>query len=204
MAPRSTTDAPTAYQTALLEAAAARAAQKAITPQQTAVQMAAAAVVAAAVVARAADVQAQRRAVQPLGRMIVDAGHALGIAAQRGGLARAGGHRQRARLPVAGDAVAVTPGMDQRQRLQRHRPQAACIGQAELGLDLVHAAGQTAQRLAAVAPRGRPAELLRLQQHHLPATLRQLQRGRQSGQAAADDRHLGADLALQRAVVLSA
>lgn len=43
MAPRSTTDAPTAYQTALLEAAAARAAQKAITPQQTAVQMAAAA-----------------------------------------------------------------------------------------------------------------------------------------------------------------
>ena len=51
---------------------------------------------------------------------------------------------------------------------------------------------------AAVAPRGAPRHPARLQHDHALAALDQAQRRRQPRQAAADDAHVGLDLAVER------
>ena len=55
--------------------------------------------------------------------------------------------------------------------------------------------------LPAVPPRGAARDLVRLDQHHVGACLRQMQRRRQSGEPAADDADIGAARALERRII---
>jgi hypothetical protein len=93
---------------------------------------------------------------------------------------------------VLGDAPS-----HQVQRLDRHAEDAARVVPPELGLDDGHVAGQAVQRLAAVAPAGAAAQAIGFEQSHRPPLARDLERGRQAGQAAADHGHVAAGVAIE-------
>ena len=69
---------------------------------------------------------------------------------------------------------------------------------AEVALHRIRIELQAGIDLAAIAAGGAPARLLRLEQHDLRALLRQMQSGRQSGDAAADHGRIGAHIPVQR------
>ena len=157
------------------------------------VQMTRQRVVQPAVKTRAGDPLRQLLRRDPLGVVGVQRLHAHLPGLQLTRLAVADRQAQITRAPVAIDLKARATLLDQRQRLDRHRPHAARLVEAELRFDGVLLAGKARQRLAAVAPGGAPADLLCFKQHHVVAAVGQFDRRRQPSQATADD----GDIALE-------
>ncbi len=88
------------------------------------------------------------------------------------------------------------------ERLDRHVPDLARVRQAQLLLDDVLPAGQTVDRLAAVAAAGAAADLARLEHDDVEAALAKVERRAQAGQAASDDRDVAADCTRERRMPL--
>ena len=102
-------------------------------------------------------------------------------------------HRfDQARPPVAGDAVFLDEAERRRLGLLGEVPQAPRCVQAQMRLQPVLVVPLAAVQLAAIAPRGAPADAVLLHQHHVDAGLGQMQRRRQAGEAAADNGDVGA------------
>jgi hypothetical protein len=68
---------------------------------------------------------------------------------------------------------------------------------AEIGFDAVRLPFEPRIDLAAVAPRGAPADLVRFHHGCPDAAHRQMKRGRQAGESAADDGNVEARFAFQ-------
>ncbi len=156
------------------------------------VQVTGAGVVGAAVERRARQHLAERRAVEEHHPVVaVDPLEVAGIGGVAGDQARPVRHVHHARAPIAGDRVPVAQVRDQSLGLLGQREQAARRGEAELPLELVLIAPLPGADLPAVAARGAPADPPGLQENDAAAGLGRVQRCRQAGVAAADDRHVG-------------
>jgi hypothetical protein len=128
-------------------------------------------------------------------RIIVAGAQFLGLGRKHGGIARLVGDVQGARLEVAADIVALDALLHDRLGFLREVPEPARLLGSELALQLALRPALAAAELTAVAPRGAPAGPPCLQQHHVVAPLRQVQRRRKSGKAAADHADVTAQLA---------
>ena len=100
-------------------------------------------------------------------------------------------------LQVAGDGVAGDQVADQGAGFFGEVPERAGAGLAGGLLQPVLVLALAGADLAAVAPRGAPADAVRLEQDHVEAGLGEVQRGGEAGVAAADDGDVGGGLALQ-------
>ena len=98
---------------------------------------------------------------------------------------------------VAIDGVFPDQGLRQVQRLDRQVKQTPRVLPAHLALELLLADRQAKNRLTAAAARSAVADAPCLEQGHFVAALRQMQRGRTAGDAAAEHRHIARDLAAQ-------
>jgi catechol 2,3-dioxygenase-like lactoylglutathione lyase family enzyme len=156
----------------------------------------------AAVVADAAEDRRERLAVEELGRRAAPLPLLDAAAGQRDAarpvrrLDPTGLHR------VAVDLQAAHQVEQELRAVAHQRDQLL----ARLGADQAdHAVGVVAAERrddqAVVASRGAPARLLRLQHHRVDARLGQVQRRGKAGEAATDDRHVGAPLAFERRAV---
>ena len=96
---------------------------------------------------------------------------------------------------MPGDELAL-----QLHALERDVPHAARVGVAHELLEFLLAAGVAEDGLPAAASGAAEAQVLRFEQRHAEAALRQVQRRGQPGDAAADDAHVRARLAAQRRV----
>ncbi len=160
-------------------------------------QVAAERIVDRAQVTIAGELRAQLLAAPPLHRIVIVFGHVRLPALQRLFLAWLERHTGMAVAPVAGDVVAPDAIPHQRHALAREIEQPARVGAPDQPLQRVLLAAVTDDRLAAVAPRGAPADPFGLQHHHPVARLGQFQRRRQSGVARAEDADVGVHLAFQ-------
>ncbi len=109
-------------------------------------------------------------------------------------------------LEVAGGELAVdaVPGdqlLDQAVGLESDVPDLAGIVAAEGPLVFAHRGAGAGGELAAVAPRGAPAQPVGLDEDDVEAALGQVQRRREPGIAAADDADIRLVLALEARVV---
>ena len=100
--------------------------------------------------------------------------------------------------PVAVDAVARDQVLDQRLRLLGEAPEAVGIVAAEMRLEPVLVAPLAGMELPAVPARSPPADPLGLDQRDIDTGLGEMQRRRQAGIAAADDRDMGLDRLVER------
>ena len=90
--------------------------------------------------------------------------------------------------------------LDEVHRLPAHRHQLARHIRPPARAHAVQALAEGDVEVAGGMPGGAAAESVRLQQHHPAAEFGQQQGQRQAGDAAADDEHLGFNVALQRLV----
>ncbi len=131
-------------------------------------------------------------AVERLGLGVtVVTGELLGLGVEPGHLSRAAGGVDHAGLQVAGDPMARDEAAHQGLGLLGHVPECARPLHAEARLKPVLVAPLARTHLPAVPPRGPPADALRLEQHHVETGLRQMQRRREPGVAAADHADIG-------------
>src|SRR6185437_15551310 len=99
---------------------------------------------------------------------------------------------------VANDPMALDQREDEIRRPLGERGEGWPALRTEFRRERVGGVFRSGNDLAAVASRGAPAGLARLDQHRLDSSLREMQRSRKAGEAAADDRDLGPCLALER------
>ncbi len=156
---------------------------------------------AAAAVEEAADIGAARHQLMHLGLLDqprVAVAPAFPLLQLLGGLPHVApleGSVEIAPGEIAGDGMALDPLPDDRLGFLGDQPQPQGVLGADPAGQPGKAGGVAAADLAAVAPRGAPADPRRLEQHHLVAALGQLERRRQAGVAATDDADIGVDLA---------
>src|SRR5580693_3196126 len=93
-------------------------------------------------------------------------------------------------MVIATDGMLADQGLSQLQRLDREVEQTPSVFSAHFALELLLTDGQPKNRLTAAAPRSAIADGSRLEQGNLVASLRQMQRGRTAGDAAAEHRHI--------------
>src|SRR5262249_51112596 len=108
-------------------------------------------------------------------------------------MARPGGAEQIARLEVARDVVAPDPLAADGRGLLRHVPEALAVVDGTPAGNLRHARRIAGADLAAVAAGGAPADARRLQHNHGIAALRQVERSRNPGIAAANHTYVRLD-----------
>ena len=99
---------------------------------------------------------------------------------------------------VAVDAVLANQGLRQIECLDGQIEQAPRVERADLGGERLLARRQAEDGLPAAAPGGAVTDEASLQQCHPIAAFREVQRRRAAGDAAAEDGHVGLELALER------
>ncbi len=148
-------------------------------------------------VPRAANVLLYRLATGLGAGQSVFALHLIELGTQLVCLARRIGDIQVTIHPIAVNGKARDTGVDQCNSIQRAVPQTPSIGSPQLRHQCVLSARISHDGLSTVATRSAAADPFRLQQRHAQATVRQFDRGRQAGVAAADHHHVHTDLPLQ-------
>ena len=162
-------------------------------------QVPAAHVDVAAVIGGRADEVAHLFPVERADQVVaVIARHLLGIGAGMGDKARAvAGMDDPLREARLGRVLGrERPG--QCHRLLREVPKGVGARLADDLLKLVLVEPLAGSDLAAVASRGAPADAVRVEKHHVIAALRQMQRGREPGEAGADDADVAGERTLGR------
>jgi hypothetical protein len=151
------------------------------------------------VVAGARDERRERRPVErlDLGVAIVP-GELLGLGPIGGDVSRLVGGVDDPRPQVAVDPVAGDEAAHQRLRLLGHVPERPRPRPPERGLEPVLVAPLARADLAAVPPRGPPADPLGLEEDDRQPRLGEMERRREPGVAAADDADVGHRIAGER------
>ena len=98
------------------------------------------------------------------------------------------------RVVVAIDGVLVDQRLREIQGLDRQIEQAPCIVAADFGGQRLLTHGEAKNGLSAASARGSITDGVRLEQGDTVAASGQVQRGRAAGDAAAEDRHIGAEV----------
>ena len=136
---------------------------------------------------------------QQLRRLVTeDLAQELDLRRHPGGIALLVSDIEGARLQIAGDGVTGDEPAHQRLGLFCHGEECLCLVASEERDELGRTLAQTRVELAAVAPRGAPAHLLRLEQQGLVAALGKMQGGGKTRQPAADHAGIDARLAGKR------
>ena len=163
------------------------------------VQMPALAILQPADIGRRADAGAGLVAVERADRrMAVARGDVLGVLGHLARVGLAPRRLQMAGAQLAVDGVVRDQALHQPRGLGGERPDPRRRRGAEAALIGADVDARAVGELAAIAPRRAPAEAVRLQQRHVDAAHRQMQRRREPGVAAPDHRHLGPGLAAER------